>query len=98
MAGFNHPREAYWNYLELMHGITFTQIEKKEDKMNVHQVTALEPNEKMDQKLARNILKATANSIPIHYQRPTNRQPKRKSQNNILQEHGRQKKTLQRPR
>ena len=58
MAVFNHPREAYWNYLELMHGITFTQIEKKEDKMNVHQVTALEPNEKMDQKLTRNILKA----------------------------------------
>ena len=58
MAGFNNQTEAYWNHLELTHGIAFTQIEKKEDEMNVPQVTALEPNEKMDQKLTRNILKA----------------------------------------
>ena len=30
-AGFNHSTEAYWSHLEHTHGITFNQVESKED-------------------------------------------------------------------
>ena len=57
-AGFNHSTEVYWSHLLQTHGITFNLVNMKEDEICVPQVTALEPNEKLDQKLTINILKA----------------------------------------
>ena len=42
-AGFDHPTKAYWNHLELTHGITYAETEKKEEEINVPEVTAMEP-------------------------------------------------------
>ena len=55
-AGFDNSTEAYWSHLRYTHGVVFNQVEKKEDKTTVPQVIALEPNEKLDQRLTKNAI------------------------------------------